>query len=181
MSFHDKLLEAVSEPNREWVASLTPESLGRLLDSVATVPYIKVSTNSSKTRAPEAKQDIAVNKGIAGENKFEHIVNQYLSNDYQIENVAKQGKAGDFMLKWRSYKTNKLYKIIIDVKNYKNTVPGKEVEKLYRDTNINHVNGGFLLSLHSKIVGISKMIEFKEYLSDSGKIPMMFVRMPNVT
>jgi hypothetical protein len=102
-------------------------------------------------------------------------VNQFLSNDYKIENVAKKGKAGDFMLKWRSYKTNKVYKIIIDVKNYKSTVPGREVDKFYRDTNINNVDGGFLLSLNAKIVGISKIIEFKEFLSDKGQIPMMFV------
>lgn len=166
-SFQENIIQQVSESNQPWVASLTTKDIAKILDTVSMIPHMK--------SAIIHKQDIAVNKGIIGENIFEHIIDQFLSNDYKIENVAKKGKAGDFMLKWRSYKTNKTYKIIIDVKNYKNTVPGKEVEKFYRDTNINHVDGGLLLSLHAKIVGISKIIEFKEFVSDQGKIPMLFI------
>lgn len=169
-TFHKELIAQVSVKNQQWVASLTVKELAKILDTIAIIPYMK-----EHKIIQDEPQDIAVNKGIKGENKFEHIVNQFLSNDYKLENVAKQGKAGDFMLKWRSYKTNKTYKIIIDVKNYKNTVPCKEVEKFYRDANINHVDGGFLISLHSKIVGVSKMIEFKEFMSDRGKLPMLFV------
>ena len=116
----------------------------------------------------------ASNIGKIGENMFENIIDQYMS-DYKIENVAKQGKSGDFKITWVSHKTNKTYKILVDVKKYSSSVPSKEVEKFYRDININKVDGGLLLSLTSKICGISKMIDFKEYQNDTGKTtPILF-------
>ena len=75
------------------------------------------------------------------------------------------------------YFCNNKYSLLIDVKNYKTTVPSKEIEKFYRDIKLNsNINGGVLLSLQSKIVGFSKIIEFQDFSSDHGIIPVVFMR-----
>lgn len=124
----------------------------------------------------DCKSDIPAMKGLAGENKFENIISQYMSNDYELINVSKQGKAGDFIIKWMSTKTNKEYKVLVDIKNYsKNSVPTSEVDKFYRDVSLNNVDGGFLLSFNSKITGIHKLIEFREFMTDRHTIPILYM------
>jgi len=135
-------------------------------------PYEK----TEKEQNAEYKSDIPAMKGLAGENKFESIISQFMSNDYELINVSKQGKAGDFIIKWMSTKTNKEYKILVDIKNYsKNSVPTSEVDKFYRDVSLNNVDGGFLLSFNSKITGINKLIEFREFMTDRHTIPILYM------
>ena len=163
----DQITEHVSEQNKAWVESLSPKDIGAILDTLALVPHMQ----AKKIKIEKG----AANIGKIGENTFENIIDQFLSNDYKLENVAKQGKAGDFKLSWQSHKTNRVYKIMIDVKKYSSTVPSKEVDKFYRDINVNKVDGGLLLSLTSKICGISKVIDFKEYQNDTGAVvPTLF-------
>ena len=120
------------------------------------------------------EHDISPVKGLAGETKFDNIISKYMSNDYELINVAKQGKSGDFMIKWCSQKTNRIYKILIDIKNYSRTVPTSEVEKFHRDINLNNVDGWFFLSLNSRIMGTHKIIELKDHSADRGIVPILF-------
>ena len=167
----DKILEHVLDENKEWVKSLTPENIAYVLNTCALIPQMKTKFNVDR------ESDIAAIKGITGESKFDNIVSQFMSSDYELINVAKQGKSGDFLIKWQSHKTNRIYKILVDVKNYsKSTVPTIEVEKFYRDINLNNVDGGFLLSLNSRIIGISKIIELKDCTTDKAIIPVIFMK-----
>jgi len=167
----DKILEHVLDENKEWVKSLTPENIAYVLNTCALIPQMKTKFNVDR------ESDIAAIKGITGESKFDNIVSQFMSSDYELINVAKQGKSGDFLIKWQSQKTNRIYKILVDVKNYsKSTVPTIEVEKFYRDINLNNVDGGFLLSLNSRIIGISKIIELKDCTTDKAIIPVIFMK-----
>jgi hypothetical protein len=164
----DEILEHVLPQYKEWVTQLKPEGIAHLLNSVACVPHMTV--------IKKPKADHAANIGKNGEQQFENIVSQYMNNSYTLINNAKKAHSGDFVLSWQSPKTNSIYKILIDVKNYKSSsVSTKEVEKLYRDLNVNSVNGGFMISLGSKITGFSKIIEIKKFFLENGQqIPIVF-------
>jgi hypothetical protein len=177
----DKILEHVHTENVEWVSQLNPQDIAQIFNTLSMIPHMKrkydnvttIITNDYKSILSE----LPANVGKAGEVTFENIISQYMPGDYKLEDTAKQGYKGDFSLIWRSYKTNKQYKILIDVKNYKTTVPQKEVDKFYRDIKLNsNYNGGLLLSLNSKIVGFSKIIEFKDVYSNNNLLPLVFVK-----
>ena len=164
----DEILEHVLPQHKEWVTQLKPEGIAHLLNNVACVPHMKVIKTN--------KVDHAANIGKKGEQQFENIVSQYMNNSYILTNNAKKAHSGDFVLSWQSPKTNTIYKILIDVKNYKSSsVSTKEVEKLYRDLNLNTMDGGFMISLGSKITGFSKIIEIKKFFLENGRqIPIVF-------
>jgi hypothetical protein len=166
----EQILEHVLDENKSWVQSLRPENIAEILNTLAMVPHIKLKYVKNKD------SDIAAVKGLQGETEFDQIISHHMSNDYELINTAKQGKCGDFIIKWRSQKTNRIYKILIDVKNYSKTVPSSEVEKFYRDINLNNVDGGFLISLKSRIIGTSKIIELKDFLTDITTVPVLFTQ-----
>jgi hypothetical protein len=167
----DEILEHVLPQNKEWVTKLKPEGIAHLLNSMSCVPNMKVIKNIDV--------DHAANIGKKGEYQFENIISQYMDNSYILVNNSKKMHSGDFILSWRSPKTNSIYKILIDVKNYKSSsVSTKEVEKLYRDLNVNTMDGGFMISLGSKITGFSKIIEIKKFFLENGKqIPIIFANL----
>ena len=157
-----EIVEFVHEKNKEWASSLSPKNIGDILNDVSLVP------NIMNNEIPLER--FAANIGKEGEANFENIIDQCLSNEYKMENMSKTSRSGDFYLSWNSSKTNKIYKILIDVKKYATTVPSKEVIKFYRDLNVNNIGGGLFLSLTSKICGISKTIELKNHQKDNGQI-----------
>jgi hypothetical protein len=164
----EQILKHVSPQNKEWVESLSSEQIGALFNALSLVPQMTTSIiNEDKF------SDKPSVRGLQGEDMFESMLNEFMPSDYTCENVAKSGKMGDFILTHMSHKTNKQYKILVDIKNYKSTVPSKELDKFYRDLNINHVQGGFMLSLHSKIVGKSKTIVFDTFSTDRGSVPTL--------
>jgi hypothetical protein len=181
----NKILEHVLEEHKSWAETLTPKDMGDILNMFADITVnnseSKHITNdkelSDETEFEPKNSDISAVKGLQGETKFEQIVSQYMSIDYKLVNTAKIGKAGDFIITWHSQKTNRIYKILIDVKNYsKSTVPTSEIEKFHRDVNMNNVDGGFLISLKSRIIGCSQIIELKDLATDSGIIPLLFTQ-----
>jgi hypothetical protein len=167
----DQILKHVAPQNKEWVESLSPEQMGALLNTLSLVPHM------TTTIIKEDKySDKPAVRGLQGEDMFESMLSEFMPSDYICENVAKAGKMGDFILTHKSHKTNKQYKILVDIKNYRSTVPSKELDKFYRDLNINQVQGGFMLSLHSKIVGKSKTIVFETFDADRGAIPTLLAQ-----
>lgn len=185
----DTILEQVSETNKEWVKSLGMSGIGMMLDKLADhmryvvepEPDLESEPESEPEPEPEHKISSVLDhhtssvKGIRGEIHFEEIFKENMPSDYKLLNVASTGKSGDFIISWRSPKTNKLYKILVDVKNYKSTVPYKEVEKFFRDINLHaDITGGIILSLYSKI-SRSKTIEFNDLISDHGIVPTLYM------
>ena len=169
----ESVIQHVSDANKEWVSKLKPKDFAKILDALSFVPNIINENNLINQNTSEKPANI----GLHGEMKFEEIIKQYMPSDYTLVNTAKIGKCGDFIITYISNKTNKKYSVMIDVKNYKTTVPSKEIEKFYRDVRLNsQLNGGILLSLNSKIVGISKVIDFQEISSDNGNIPIIFIK-----
>jgi hypothetical protein len=166
------IIDHVSNENKEWVTTLEPKDIAKILDTLVLIPGI-ININSNKS---EQISELPANVGLYGEMKFQDIIQQNMPSDYVLVNTAKIGKCGDFIITYSSAKTNKKYSIIIDVKNYKTTVPTKEIDKFYRDITLNYdIHGGILLSLNSKIVG-SKIIDFKKYSTNNGNIPIIFIK-----
>ena len=177
----ESIIQHVSNANKKWVSELNPKDIAQILDTLCLIPNMTVHRVIPESFDTLDQEDIIQNipaiKGQEGEIQFESIINQFMPSDFKLTNTSKTGKCGDFIIKWQSNNTNKIYSIIIDVKNYKNTVPGIEVDKFYRDLKVNsNIHGGLLLSLHSKIIGINTIIKFKEYVSDNKNIPVIFAK-----
>jgi hypothetical protein len=82
--------------------------------------------------------------GVIGENEMLAIL-QTGTWDEVIDSHTKD-HSGDFVVKYK----NKKY--IIDVKNYTDNVPAKEVRKLAKDIETNSCDGGAIISLNSGIL-----------------------------
>ena len=166
----DEIIKHISLENKSWAAGLKPIDIANILNTVCMLPEIKLKYGDAVSELPACV-------GKTGETIVSNIISQYMPSDYILEDTSKSGYKGDFILKWQSCKTNKLYKIIIDIKNYKNTVPQKELDKFYRDIKLNYdINGGILLSLNAKIVGVSKIIDFNHLNTERGLLPITFVK-----
>ena len=81
--------------------------------------------------------------GVIGENEMLNILQSGFWEEVIVTN--KKDHSGDFIVKYK----NKKY--IIDVKNYSDNVPGKEVRKLAKDIDSNSCDGGAIISLNSGI------------------------------
>ena len=79
--------------------------------------------------------------GVVGENEMLSILQSGPWDEVLVTN--KKDHSGDFIIKYRGKK------YIIDVKNYADNVPGKEVRKLAKDIDSNSCDGGAIISLNS--------------------------------
>lgn len=94
------------------------------------------------------------NKGNLGENIVYTFFN---NNNYQIEDTSEIPHAGDlklFLPEINQY-------VLIEIKNYKNTVDQKQIDKFYYDIEYTGIKLGIFISLTSKIVNLKYPIEWK--------------------
>lgn len=167
-------IQYIHEDKKEWARKLTEHDIADILNSFALLkPY---NTNVKDNIIVMRNSEIAAIAGIQGEQAFEKLVRQNLSGDFEINNMSKTSKSGDFIIVWTSYKTNKKYTMLVDVKNYNSTVPSREVLKFHRDVGIKDVDCGMLLSLSSKIVSFSHTIESKYIIVGNKKVPLVFMQ-----
>lgn len=94
------------------------------------------------------------NKGNLGENIVYTFFN---NNNYQIEDTSEIPHAGDLKLFLPEINKN----VLIEIKNYKNTVDQKQIDKFYYDIEHTGIKLGIFISLSSKIVNIKYPIEWK--------------------
>tara|TARA_B100000035_G_scaffold293168_1_gene282398 strand:- start:399 stop:1577 length:1179 start_codon:yes stop_codon:yes gene_type:complete len=102
--------------------------------------------------------------GVIGENEMLNILQSGFWDEVIVTN--KKDHSGDFIVKYK----NKKY--IIDVKNYSDNVPGKEVRKLAKDIESNSCDGGAIISLNSGIYNpnINMLVREKiHHITVSGK------------
>ena len=102
--------------------------------------------------------------GVIGENEMLNILQSGNWDEVIVTN--KKDHSGDFIVKYK----NKKY--IIDVKNYSDNVPGKEVRKLAKDIESNSCDGGAIISLNSGIYNpnINMLVREKiHHITVSGK------------
>lgn len=93
-------------------------------------------------------------KGNIGE---QLIYDFFKKNKYNIEDTSHVAHSGDLKLYLEEINEN----VLIEIKNYKNTVDQKQIDKFYYDLNYTGIKLGIFISLHSKIVNIKYPIEWK--------------------
>lgn len=114
-------------------------------EDVVKVKNLLEFTNSTISQFM-TKSTTVVNKGKVGEAFVEEAISSHFKN-LVCNNVAGTAHKGDLLIEADGYN------IIVECKNYSNTVPLKEVKKLHNDMVKNNVKYGIMVSLNSKIVG----------------------------
>lgn len=94
------------------------------------------------------------NKGTMGEQLISEF---FKKNNHIIEDTSTIPHSGDLCL----YLEEINQKVLIEIKNYKNTVDQKQIDKYYYDLNYSGHKLGIFISLNSKIVNIKYPIEWK--------------------
>ena len=100
------------------------------------------------------------NKGCQGE---QLIYEFFKSKNYQIDDMSSIPHSGDLKLYLEEINQN----VLIEIKNYKNTVDQKQIDKYYYDLKYTGIQLGIFISLQSKIVNIKNPIEWKITKSES--------------
>jgi len=93
-------------------------------------------------------------KGVLGE---QLIYDFFKQKNYNIEDTSGIAHSGDMCLYLEEINQN----VLIEIKNYKNTVDQKQIDKFYYDLNYTGIKLGIFISLQSKIVNIKYPIEWK--------------------
>ena len=184
----DSIITCVSEKNKAWVSTLSPRDIAGILDSLALVPtfintYPRSEIILDVDESSSEYSDKPALKGLAGEDEFEKMCKNMLSQQFTLINTSKKSKSGDFFIEWKSPETLRIYKFLVDIKNYKSTVPSKEVDKFYRDLELcSSLDGAILISLHSKIIGRNSVFHYEERFVNTSMIPVAYVcsNEPNV-
>jgi hypothetical protein len=105
----------------------------------------KLQRETSKTEATIIKMQNSTLKGQDGENFTYYELNKRFPKA-SIEDTRKQTGRGDFIFKENAFI------MLIETKNYKKNVTKPEIDKFYRDIDINHdIQCGILISLKSGI------------------------------
>jgi len=100
-------------------------------------------------------------KGVLGE---QLIYDFFKQKNYSIEDTSGIAHSGDMCLYLEEINQN----VLIEIKNYKNTVDQKQIDKFYYDLNYTGIKLGIFISLQSKIVNIKYPIEWK--INESNEI-----------
>jgi len=93
-------------------------------------------------------------KGALGEQLIYEFFKQ---NNYHIDDTSGIAHSGDMCLYLEEINQN----VLIEIKNYKNSVDQKQIDKFYYDLNYTGIKLGIFISLQSKIVNIKYPIEWK--------------------
>lgn len=135
------------------------------------IKHLKEEIDSLKSQNNQILSDFvkdnicsSYESGVIGENEMLNILQSGTWDEVMVTN--KKDHSGDFIVKYK----NKKY--IIDVKNYSDNVPGKEVRKLAKDIESNSCDGGAIISLNSGIYNpnINMLVREKiHHITVSGK------------
>lgn len=100
-------------------------------------------------------------KGVEGEKKFKDYANTFKDfKGFEIIDKHTQGGEGDFHLHFDEFD------ILVDAKNYKSCVPGREREKIKNDLIKNeHINFAWLVSLNTSIDKFDKAPIMVEWIA----------------
>lgn len=169
MNFTD-VLNNLDHSTRVWASGLSADDLASILSAVYRVPGLINSLKAQPVSNNAFMQ--AADIGKKGEMEFLHICEK-LSANYTVINTAKIGKQGDFILEYRT--NNKLYRCLVDIKNYKSTVPKKEIDKFYEDLTYGTYDAGLMISYASRFSGIADNIHIEQKDLPHGAINVMYV------
>ena len=168
----ESIIKLIPPNLQAWAHDLSDENIARILTVVGSASSILNKDN--RTNDEEKNEPVVMSSadiGLRGEQEVEEI----LQERYRILNTAKSGKCGDFVINVNGVR------ILIEVKKYSKTVPSIEVEKFYRDIDSNSsINGAIMISLTSRIVGISRTVEHTHQCINGDNIPVIFLSLRDI-
>jgi hypothetical protein len=151
----------LTDDAKKWLIGVGNNGLSYILNNFSkqliTAPKIQTTLPSAKI-------------GLLGESEVCTILRKY-----KTVNTSQTGKCGDFIIIVDGVK------ILIEIKKWSSTVSSAEINKFYRDIRANaSVDAGFLISLSSKIVGLSGVINQNSIIVTGTKIPTYFACLVDV-
>ncbi len=106
------------------------------------------------------KSEKSITRGMQGEGYVKEILGKY-----RITDTHKLGKMGDMVVNER---------LMVEVKDYTNTVPKTEVDKFLRDLESGGFACGLFISLSSGVSGMAKLHHCKQMLGGL-QIPVIYI------
>jgi hypothetical protein len=133
-----------------------------------------VKSELVKGELVKSEIDKSVILGQYGEYEMFQICSK-LPSCYTLKDTTKQGKAGDFVLEYAG--PTRIFRCIIDCKNYRSPIPTKEINKFYDDIIYGNYDLGLLVSYNTKFVGYNNHIHIETKCLPHGQIPIMYLAM----
>ena len=165
-------LDSLKENNNSEIEKAVNQSVSA---NAEFIQHLKEEIDSLKEERNKILSDFvkdntcsSYESGVIGETEMLSILQSGPWDEVIATN--KKDHSGDFMIR---YKGNKY---IIDVKNYSDNVPGKEVRKLAKDIDTNSCDGGAIISLNSGIYNPNTNMITREkihHITVSGKSTLL--------
>lgn len=172
----EEVLNKLDFHTKAWASTLTSDDLASILAASYRIPglinALKVSNSYSNPIQSSNAFLGAAEIGKKGEAEFERIC-QKLPSSYNVINTAKLGKQGDFIIEYRIDGT--MYRCLVDIKNYKSTVPKKEIEKFYEDMIYGNYEAGIMISYAAKFTGITDSVYIENKELPYNRVPIMYL------
>lgn len=145
--------------NNTFLSNNSLDNNNNLLNNLDII--IENKTNKLFNLINEIKQDTIIEKsnnikGITGENIIFDFFKVNFSN-YTLEDTSQIPHSGDLKIFIPEITEN----VLIEVKNYKNTIDQKQIDKLYYDLNYTGINYAIFISIKSNIVNKKNNIEWE--------------------
>jgi hypothetical protein len=157
-----------------WASGLTPKQHASILTAVYSVPGLIQALQYTPAQPAPARptEVLPTYAGQVGEEKFEDLCRDLPAN-YSVSNTSKLGHAGDFVVDYTD--GGRVYRCIVDIKNYRGTVPRREVDKLLTDAEYGNYDCALMVSYDGKIVGQAERVALATATGGSGAIPIMYL------
>ena len=145
--------------NNTFLSNNSLDNNNNLLNNLDLI--IENKTNKLFNLINEIKQETIIDKsnnikGITGENIIFDFFKINFSN-YTLEDTSQIQHSGDLKIYIPEISEN----VLIEVKNYKNTIDQKQIDKLYYDLNYTGINYAIFISIKSNIVNKKNNIEWE--------------------
>lgn len=164
-----RILEAVSLSNE-----LAERKIPQTIEPRTSVNDKKIEIVSNGDSNTEDIPAIAVKQGQAGELKFEMFMRTYMPF-VKLICTAKHTKKADYIIEYDM--NGRIYRILIDVKNHKTTIPSDEVVKFMRDLECNpSVDGAIMVCISGgKISGLRGAFNYEDTIIGHKYIPILYL------
>ncbi len=130
--------------------------------------YIRNDIVLSETQNNITESKLSSSKGQHGENiVIDLIIDRF--KDIQVENTSKIPHHGDIQLTLQNNQ-----KIIVEVKNYNNTINQEQIDKLKFDMKFCSINYAIFISLNSGIVG-KKRFELETFYHNKSNYYILYL------
>lgn len=177
IEYHEMTIDS-----RIWLTNATPKEIANIIN----IGYKIYSLNTSREtqlqlsidRCNDTLNDMSKNRydieevkpnqttvatGIIGEEYLFTILNDNFKN---VRDWHDKAKMGDYIIDET---------LLVEVKNYTNSVPKKEIEKFKRDLGETEMSAGIFISLNSPISNMKSNFKLTTHTINGSEIPVIYL------